>query len=45
MVFQRITGFKRITFCKRCNTKIINAPEYNYYCDKCLKKIRGHDEK
>lgn len=44
--FPRISGYKKITFCRICNAKMIDAKTGEYYCKVCIKKMnKGRKEK
>ena len=39
--FQKISGYKVISKCRNCGTRIVGKTE-SYYCDSCLAKLRTY---
>jgi len=38
--FPRISGYRKITFCRICNARMIDAAPGEYYCKVCVKKFK-----
>lgn len=38
--FQRISGFKKISYCRRCKDKMINAKPSEIYCNPCVDRLK-----